>query len=91
MRVEDGLLSGIWFRDRVDPEDSRFRLVELRLPMEPSLAMSGYAHEYVGRAVLHRIRRFAASFLRFAQDISSMQAQRIEQSAIRAEDELGHG
>lgn len=91
MRVDEGLLSGIWFKDQVDPTDARFRLVEMRIPMEPGLAKSGYAHEYVGRSVVHRIRRFAASFLEATQDISHAHAQRIVRGALAAEDEVNHG
>jgi hypothetical protein len=90
MRVEEGLISGIWFKDRVDPVDPHFRLVEMRIPMEPGLAKSGYAHEYVGRSVLHRIRRFAASFLEATQDITHAHAQRIKRAAV-SEDEVNRG
>lgn len=32
-RTESLLLAGVWYRDRVDPEDPGFCLVEMRVPL----------------------------------------------------------
>lgn len=85
VKISDSLLSGLYFKDRVDPTDDRFRLVEIRIPMEPSLKHN-YAHEYVGRAVTQRIRRFAASFLETTLDLTHAHAHRILRAASTLED-----
>ncbi len=91
MSTDEDLLAGIWWRDRVDPQDSRFRLVEMRIPMDPDLVKPGYAYEYAGRAVLQRIRRFAAGFLCGNRDITHAHAQRIMRAASVPENEVPRG
>jgi hypothetical protein len=91
VKVDENRLSGIWFKDRVDPNDSRFRLVEMRIPMDPGLVKGGYAHAYVGLSVLHRIRRFAAGFLGGTQDITHAHAQRIVRDASARDAEVPRG
>lgn len=90
MKIDESLLSGIWFKDRVDPTDDRFRLVEMRIPMDPSLKHS-YAHEYVGQLVMQRIRRFASMFLAGTGDLTHAASTRIFRAAEAAEDEVGRG
>jgi hypothetical protein len=65
------------FRDRVDPDDQNFRLVEIRLP-HYSRAQPNYGpFEYLGVAARERIRRFAAAFLQVTGDISARDTDRI--------------
>ena len=91
MSVDETLASGVWLTDRVDLIDHRFRLVEMRIPMDPHLARQGYEHSYIGRSVVHRIRRFAAAFLQAMQDITHAHAARIQRTATAAEEELPRG
>ena len=65
------------FRDRVDPEDRNFRLVEMRLPHDLRAQPNYGPFEYLGIAARERIRRFAAAFLQGMGDISSRDAERI--------------
>jgi len=90
MKIDESLLAGMWFKDRVDPVDDRFRLVEMRIPMEPNLR-HGYAHEYVGRAVTQRIRRFAAAFLAGTGDLTHAHATRVLREAEAEEDKVARG
>jgi hypothetical protein len=65
------------FRDRIDPEDRNFRLVEMRLPHDSGAQPNYGPFEYLGVAARERIRRFAAAFLHAMGDISSRDAERI--------------
>lgn len=89
-KIDESLAAGLWFKDRVDPTDDRYRLVEMRIPMEPSLR-HGYAHEYVGKSVLHRIRRFAGMFLAATGDLTHAHATRIHRAAEAEEDKVVRG
>lgn len=65
------------FRDRVDPDDQDFRLVEMRLPHDSRGQPNYGPFEYLGSAARERIRRFAAAFLQATGDISARDANRI--------------
>jgi hypothetical protein len=90
MKLDENLASGLWFKDRVDPTDDRYRLVEMRIPMEPSLRHN-YGHEYIGRSVMQRIRRFAGVFLLATGDLTYAHSTRIVRAAEAAEDEVARG
>lgn len=66
-----------YFKDRVDPADADFRIVELRLPHDAN-AQSNYGpFEYTGVSALERIRRFCASYLAGIGDLSVKEAEKI--------------
>jgi hypothetical protein len=66
-----------YFKDRVDPTDADFRLVELRLPHDANAQPSYGPFEYTGIGARERIRRFCASYLAGMGDLSVKEADKI--------------
>ena len=65
-----------YFRDKVDPSDSSFRLVELRLPRDVSQGVYG-PFEYTGADCRDRLARFAAAYLEGLGHLSPREAEKI--------------
>ncbi len=65
------------FKDRVDPENSNFRIVELRIPHDAKGQPSYGPFEYLGIHARERIRRFCAAFLARVGDITERDADKI--------------
>lgn len=65
------------FKDRVDPEDPNFRLVEMRLPHDRNSLPHYGPFEYAGVAARERLRRFCAAYLSAYGDIPVRTAERI--------------
>jgi hypothetical protein len=71
----------VYFRDRIDPSDKRYRLIEMRIPAERGQASNYGPHEYTGiRPVLDRLRRFSAAILESIGDITHAHGQRIQKA-----------
>lgn len=66
-----------YFKDRVDPDDVDFRLVELRLPHEVNAQPNYGPFEYTGIGARERIRRFCAAYLAGTGDLSVKEADKI--------------
>lgn len=66
-----------YFKDRVDPEDADFRLVELRLPHDNKGQANYGPFEYTGISARERIRRFCAAYLAGIGDLSVKEADKI--------------
>ncbi len=66
-----------YFKDRLDPEDGNFRLVELRLPHDRRSQPAYGPFEYVGVAARERLRRFCAAYLTGFGDLTEREAGRI--------------
>jgi hypothetical protein len=78
-----------YFKDRIDPDDPNFRLVEMRLPFDAK-GLPGYGpFEYAGAAARERIRRFAAAVLHVYGDISDRQSAEIFRKSHAVDDRRG--
>jgi hypothetical protein len=66
-----------YFKDRVDPSDGDFRLVEMRLPHDARGQLSYGPFEYTGIHARERIRRFCAAYLSVLGDITAREAEKI--------------
>jgi hypothetical protein len=77
------------FKDRIDPEDGDFRLVELRLPHDAKAQPTYGPFEYTGIAARERIRRFCAAFLAGIGDLTVKEAEKIMRKS-HAVDERRH-
>ncbi len=69
-------MPGVHFKDRVDPADASFRLVELRIPHNPAELNYG-PFEYHDADAAERLRRFCVGYLSGFGDVSDRDAQRI--------------
>lgn len=65
-----------YFKDRIDPADNNFRLVEIRLPRDPRVTSYG-PFEYHDAAAGERLRRFCAAYLAGVGDITMRDAEKI--------------
>lgn len=75
-----------YFKDRVDPDDGNFRLVELRLPHDAKGNPTYGPYDYAGIKARERIRRFCAGYLSGTGDITMREAEKIVRKS-RAIDE----
>jgi hypothetical protein len=75
-----------YFKDRVDPTDENFRLVELRLPHDPRGQPNYGPFEYLGVAARERLRRMCAVYLAGFGDLTEREAEKICRKS-RAADE----
>lgn len=64
------------FKDYEDPTDEAYRIVELRIPLNPSLRPYQTC-EYQGFEAAERIRRFCAGFLAGYKDLTEREAEKI--------------
>lgn len=75
-----------YFKDRVDPADGLFRLVEMKLPHDP-LAQPNYGpFEYTGIQARERLRRFCAGYLSGFGDITVKEAEKIMRKSHAADE-----
>jgi hypothetical protein len=74
------------FKDRVDPDDGNFRVLELRLPHDARAQPNYGPFEYTGILARERLRRFCAGFLSGIGDITLREAEKIMRRS-RAVDE----
>ncbi len=64
------------FKDCEDPSDSDFRIVEIRIPLNP--ALRPYSRSvYEGFEAAERLRRFCAGFLAGYGDLTDREAEKI--------------
>lgn len=69
----------VYFKDRIDPSDAGYRLIEIRIPAEHGHSYGPF--EYTGiRPVLDRLRRFSAAILESIGDITHAHGQRISKA-----------
>lgn len=74
-----------YFKDRVDPTDDNFRLVEMRIPRDTSEKEPYGPFNYGGVAARERIRRFCAGFLCGMRDLTMREASRIIEKSRKAD------
>lgn len=73
------------FRDRVDPSDPNFRIVEIRMPHDART--TGYGpFEFTGPAAAERLRRYCAAYLSGVGDITTREAEKIIKKSHAADD-----
>ena len=64
------------FKDREDETDKNFRIIELRIPLDPTLRPY-QTSEFEGFEAAERIRRFCAAFLAGFGDLTGPEAEKI--------------
>ena len=77
-----------YFKDRVDPDDGDFRLVELRLPHDAKGQPSYGPFEYTGIRARERLRRFCAAYLAGIGDITAREAEKIMRKSRIVDEKL---
>jgi hypothetical protein len=76
------------FKDRVDPSDPDFRLVELRLPHDAKGHPNYGPFEYAGIRARERIRRLCAVFLHGVGDLTGREADKILHKSHAVDDKI---
>jgi len=76
------------FKDRVDPDDVDFRIVELRLPHDSKGQPNYGPYEYTGIHARERLRRFCAMYLSGLGDITVREAEKIMRKSKAVDDKF---
>jgi hypothetical protein len=77
-----------YFKDRVDPNDGDFRIVEVRLPHDVRAQPNYGPFEYLGVHARERLRRFCAGYLSGTGDITVRDAEKIMRKSRAVDEKL---
>lgn len=80
----DAKYGGVNFKDRVDPTDSNYRIVEMRIPHDGK-PYGPFEFHYTEAA--QRIRRFAAAYLAGHSDLTTKEAGKIIERSHRVDEQ----
>lgn len=79
-----------YFKDRVDPNDGDFRIVEVRLPHDPKAQPNYGPFEYSGIHARERLRRFCAGYLSGTGDMTVRDAEKIMRKSRAVDEKLSN-
>jgi len=80
-KSREEIIAGAYFKEGADETDPHYRVIELRLPIDPEDAAKYPPRVTYGAVTVQRLRLFCAAFLVGAGDIGEEHANAIREHA----------